>query len=257
MKVLGKVLALALILTLPAFAEDPKPAVTKTATPNEAVKATTPAQAGVEAKKTAPEKAPVAVSKNKTERYGKKNPFFDPVSFGPKLVIGVVLPGFGIETKIWDWLGFAFDFSYIPQIAISTYAFGGQSWDANLKFYPFKGAFFLGVNTGTQQIRASRMQTMSGVDVTLTGTNSIFFISPTLGWEFVSDGGFFWGFELGAQIGLNVSTSISDNIDNAIIEASGAYATLQNDITNYTNTANSFLRQYPMPILAFHIGFLF
>jgi hypothetical protein len=191
------------------------------------------------------------------KRYGKAHPLLDPISFGPKLVIGLMIPGVGLEAKAWDWLGFAFDFSYIPQISISQYAFGGTSWDANLKFYPLRGAFFLGVNTGTQQIRASRSQSIAGVDVTLTGTNSIFFLSPTLGWEWVAHSGFLFGLEIGAQIGLNVTTSIGDNIDNPIIEASAPYLQLQSDITGYTNTVNTALKAYPLPIFALHIGYLF
>lgn len=234
-------------VTLSPPASAPKEAGAK-----EAQAPLTPAKVEKPAAKTEPAAPALA-----PPRYGKADPLLGPVSFGPKLVLGLMLPGVGLEVKAWDWLGFAFDYSYIPQVSVSQYAFGGNSWDANLKFYPLRGAFFVGVNTGTQQLRASRTQTMATVDVTLTGTNSIFFLSPTLGWEWVSKSGFLLGFELGAQIGLSVTTAISDNIDNAVIEASAPYLQLQSDITSYTNTLNTALRAYPLPVVAFHIGYLF
>ncbi len=89
-----------------------------------------------------------------------------------------------------------------------------ENYDIRGRIHPFGAAFFIGVMLGTRKYQAEATRDIplaSGFNLPVTGTLTIssYYVTPHLGWFWVSQRGFTIGVELGCQIPLDPSTNIS------------------------------------------------
>ena len=180
---------------------------------------------------------------------------------GEGLLVGPKLTAFGAPTLFrvglegrWQgrW-GFSFDYGFTPQITVDRYSGKATSWLATARFYPWKGAFFVGLGAGKQGVNASSTVAFPGETVTVTTQNDAFLLVPQVGWRWVWDSGFYFGVELGVQVVLNSETQSSSDAS-FVAQQSPTYATVLGQINR---DVNDFAKN-PLPQLALlQIGYFF
>lgn len=226
----------------PEASPSPSPSATPSATPVEEVK---------EEAKPAEEKK----DETKKELYGKKNRNLGDFVVGPFIhIVSIPRPlGFGVEAKWNDILGVSAGYGFIPQITLDGVKVKLTGYDARLKFYPFKGAFFIGVGIGSQVLTGSKVETIATVPVTASVSLTNNFVSPQLGWNWIWDSGFFFGLDLGVQLTLKNTGTVTSDAP-AIVQATAEYTALQNDVQK----AADMISKYPIPLLTLiKIGYFF
>jgi hypothetical protein len=179
--------------------------------------------------------------------YGKKNRLLGDFVVGP-YVTGVAIPrplSAGLEAKWKDFIGLSAGYGYLPQITISSAKLKITGYDVRLKFYPFKGAFFIGAALGKQTFTGSKTETISSVVTTGTVTQDNNFIAPHIGWNWVWDCGFFMGLDLGVQLSMNRTNSFSSDITNPAVTNSAEYRALESDILKNADLVG----KTPLPLL--------
>jgi len=103
--------------------------------------------------------------------------------------------------------------------------FGILAADIRGRWHPFQGAFFLGVSAGQQRLTGSGTTPIlvSGVGTVNTTVGvEIYtpFITPHLGWNWVTKGGFSFGIEpIGIQLPLGTRSGIIMTTDQALTNA--------------------------------------
>jgi hypothetical protein len=185
------------------------------------------------------------------EKYGKQGGALQPLELGPKLLIGV-LPAVSIEGKLWNLFGFNVDVTWLPTISISGTSVGMLGWDADVRWFPFKGAFFIGGGIGNLSVTASQTKDILGTSVTATANITDLFVLAHIGWRWVGHSGFFWGMDIGAQFALNVTSPLTHNASVGQ-QADPLFTDMQNQLNNVADI----VRRYPMPVLAFCVGYYF
>jgi hypothetical protein len=164
-----------------------------------------------------------------------------------------------VFVKFMDLVSLGFSYSDFPNfvadpVLTAVGANGGgrvarlddfSSYEANLKIFPFQGAFFFGSSLGHQSLRGA--VTESTVAGPQTGTADVqsLYATPRLGFLWNWNSGFLLGVDAGVQLKLSsdVTTSLPP----------GASADLQNNIHNIVDAGAS----YPLPSFHFRLGWQF
>jgi hypothetical protein len=120
-----------------------------------------------------------------------------------------------------------------------------SSYEANLKIFPFQGAFFFGSSLGHQSLRGA--VTESTVAGPQTGTADVqsMYATPRLGFLWSWNSGFLLGVDGGVQ--LKLSSDVTTTLP------PGATPDLQNNIHNIVDAGAS----YPLPSFHFRLGWQF
>ncbi len=139
------------------------------------------------------------------EGYGKTEGIIPGVVFGPKLSIVAENPGIGVEAKIENRVGIAFDYGYVPDTSIQSVKIGWSDPSVALKVYPFAGRFYVGAAYGQRSFRA-RARDDVGLEVGAKVTTT--YVAPQLGWNVVWKSGFFMQWDLGYQLVLSHSAHL-------------------------------------------------
>jgi hypothetical protein len=203
--------------------------------------------------------APAPKSEEKSNLYGKKNRNFGNFVVGP-YITAVTLPrpfSFGAEAKWLDLFGASTSYGFLPQLKISSVTVKLTGYDVKFKFYPFRGAFFLGVGMGSQTFTGSMTQTMTvatvPTSITATVAQKNSFIAPEMGWNWTWDSGFFFGMELGVQLSSSHATTVTTNAD-PLVQLTPDYIALQKNITDKADL----FAKLPLPLLTLiKIGYFF
>ena len=246
-----KILILGLLTASVALAQTPPPPAAPAATPTSA--ATTPSSMPSLPAITPPPSqltppvpavrppeeavAHKAVEKEEAESYGKSRGLLGPVTFGPSVgILGIPQPfQFALQLKYSDWLGGQVTYLYLPDLTISNVKVGLTGYDARLRLFPFRGAFYIGAAVvGKQKIKGSKTQTISGVPVTANVEVESKFLTPQLGWRWQWHSGFFMGLDLGWQLNRNANTTVTTDAP-TIVQAQPDYTTLVNDVKKIGN----------------------
>lgn len=170
--------------------------------------------------------------------YGKTEGIAGPVLIGPSMtLLGFPHPlQLGIEGKVRDRFGFALNYGFIPDINISDAKARIQALDARVRWFPFHGAFFVGMAFGTQTVTAQKSETIQGVNATATVDITSAFYTPQAGWRWVWPTGFFMGVDVGWQINSGANTNVSTDIrNNVLLLATPQYAQLESDVKKVGN----------------------
>ncbi len=102
-------------------------------------------------------------------------------------------------------------------------------------WHPFAGSFYLGALVGNRVLSGKKMEVISSVPITATVEVKSNYVTPVLGWLWgLSEGGFFFGTELGYQSPSGVTTSLTSNADTTI-QATNEYKTLEKDVRDAGN----------------------
>lgn len=172
--------------------------------------------------------------------YGKTSGVFGPVLIGPKLTL-IALPvpfQAGLETKIFNWFGFSFDYGMIPSVGISGVNISASTYQFAARFYPFRGSFYLGAGWGQRKLTGKKDDTIQGypVSVEVNVTSQLF--TPQMGWRFVWNSGWFMGIELGWEVASGADTKITTNAPSAVT-TDPTYLKNYDDVTKAGNQIGS------------------
>ncbi|MFL5416977.1 MAG: hypothetical protein ACJ78Y_13315 [Myxococcales bacterium] len=120
-----------------------------------------------------------------------------------------------------------------------------SSYEANLKIFPFQGAFFFGSSLGHQSLRGAVTEsTVAGPQTGTADVQSIY-ATPRLGFLWSWNSGFLLGVDGGVQ--LKLSSDVTTTLP------PGATPDLQNNIHNIVDAGAS----YPLPSFHFRLGWQF
>ncbi|NDG85736.1 MAG: hypothetical protein EBX52_11970, partial [Proteobacteria bacterium] len=198
-----------------------------------------------------PTPAPVAESKSDSSDSSPRKFYLGPV-FSP-----VFLPrplSVGLEGKYTDYLGFSFDYGFMPSLKLSSTRLQLKGWDLRLKFFPFKGSFFIGVAYGNQQFIGSTSADIQGSPTTISISQDNTFFAPHIGWIWGSGFGFFTGMDLGVQLSMSRKTTVTTDQTNPVITGSAEYQSQQKKITDLADL----IGKTPLPMFGIlKFGFFF
>jgi hypothetical protein len=170
-----------------------------------------PAVAGASATVLPPAAAPSALPAPpppvEPAAYGKSSGVIPGVVFGPKLsILSIPAPGVGFEAKILNAFGLSFDYDLIPKVSLMEVSAGYHDWNVAAKWYPWRGAFFLGAAVGRRTFEASAKDVTTGLKASVEVESS--YVVPEIGWRWVWNSGFFLGMDLGYQIVTSSRTKL-------------------------------------------------
>lgn len=97
------------------------------------------------------------------------------------------------------------------------------------RWHPFSGSFFLGSSYGTQTVALTSTEAINGVQAKVDFTVKNQFLTPLVGWIWITDFGLTLGFELGAQIQLGATSEIKTNVTQESILTHPDYLTAEQD----------------------------
>jgi len=108
------------------------------------------------------------------------------------------------------------EYAVLPSMSVSGATVSLWSLAGDLRVFPFRGAFFVGLRAGRQHIDDQTTLTMPGVG-SLTENLALdgWFVNPRLGFLFTARNGLTLGIEAGLQvpIGAQVSSSLPLSLD--------------------------------------------
>jgi hypothetical protein len=106
--------------------------------------------------------------------------------------------------KIGDTVGLGLEYSLMPETTIASVDTKFNAIAADLRVFPFKDGFFVGMSAGHQHLGAVGSQTVAQVG-TFSGqvTADTWFVNPRIG--FLKTWG--WGLTLGIDAGLQIPVS--------------------------------------------------
>lgn len=163
--------------------------------------------------------------------YGKPVGLLGPVVVGPKFtLLGTPAPfRVGLESKYANLVGLSVDYGFLPTLSFSSVSVKTNGWSLAGRYYPWKGAFYVGVGFGGQTLTGSKSEVVGGQPVTATIAYSQTFFAPQIGWRWTWHSGFFLGMELGAQVPVGHTVSVTTNAD-ASIQATQDYKDLRSQV---------------------------
>jgi hypothetical protein len=132
------------------------------------------------------------------------------------------------------------------------------------RWFPARGAFFLGAGLGYQQLAVSLDRTVEGGRLTVATDMSGLFVSPQLGWLWVWRSGLALGITIGAQIPIPSEPSVDVAYGGQPVPDQ-ANATFSQQVVDSARDARTEVRsrarlasRYPLPNLdLLRIGFFF
>jgi hypothetical protein len=127
------------------------------------------------------------------------------ILIGPKVGGALLFPPnlmVGAEVKVLGWVGASFEYGVYPRnLTVNDVAFGIDSWSLGLRWYPFRGAFFVGAVFGSYELNGAQSV---GFPPTIGTLNvSSLYLGPQIGWKWDWDFGLFLGLNLGYGFNLN------------------------------------------------------
>jgi hypothetical protein len=164
--------------------------------------------------------------------------------------------------KFWSSVGLGVQYSMIPTITfpgkdakVSLNAIQGV-----LRWFPFKGAFYLGTGVGYQSFKAS----MSDGPLEISSDASAAFVSPQIGWLWMWKSGLALGLNFGAQIPFASDPAVTTLYNGAPLPPAPTALigqetiTKGNDMTDQVHTVAKLVGKTPLPNIDFlKIGFFF
>ncbi len=102
--------------------------------------------------------------------------------------------------KIADWVAIGGELGFCPKLHIAGADVKLQSVAADVRVFPFRGSFFVGVRGGHQTASASITVTANGTAYTDTMDTSNWYVNPRVGFLWTSGPGFTVGSDAGVQI---------------------------------------------------------
>ena len=190
------------------------------------------------------------------QEYGRPRGMAGDLTIGPSMSL-LALPHpleIGIEGKYANRFGFSLDYGFIPTLRVQSAQAQISALSIAARWFPFRGAFFVGMRAGSQNIKVSKSATVQSFDATVEATVTSSFYTPHMGWRWVWPSGFFTGLDLGWQISSGADTTIVTNVRSTAVFLATEYSTLETDAKKVGND----LGNKALPSLTLiHCGWLF
>lgn len=170
------------------------------------------------------------------------------VRFGPIVGVGfprpLALEGF---VKIERLIGIGLEYSFLPSMNIAGVDTRFSALAGDLRVFPFRGAFYIGLRGGHQALAASTTVSVAGVgSISQAASAETWFVNPRAGFLWTFKSGLSLGVEAGVQLPIN--PSFNSSLPNALVpEANATLASVANTLGNGTTPTVDLLR----------VGFLF
>ncbi len=216
MKRIGPVLVVVLSLLAPspearAQSAEAKPGEVATPQPTQP---SAPSDSAASAASQAASPTPQATAASPQKDDGPRTEGIIPgVLFGPKATATLLFPPsvmVGAELRIIGYIGASFEYGVFPRSQdLSNYHLEvAANWSAGLRWYPWRGAFFVGAVLGAYDLSASQPGGASGQPTTTLKVSSMY-LGPQIGWKWAWDFGLFLGLNLGYGFSLNYESSLT------------------------------------------------
>lgn len=148
--------------------------------------------------------------------------------------------------KIDDLVGLGVEYGALPQVTVSSVTAAMNAVAVDVRVFPMRNGFFVGLAAGRQEIDATATVAVSPALGSLSGQVSAetWYLNPRIG--------FLWTWRSGITIGMDVGAQIpvASNVTNTIPTALAASQTA-------TNVVNSFSSNVLPTIDLLRVGFLF
>jgi hypothetical protein len=188
-------------------------------------------------------------------------------SWHPGILLGIVsLPRpaqLEALVRLGSDIALGVQYSVLPTLTVP----GGDSslqldaTQATFRWFPFHGAFYLGSGAGYQRLKAVLSETVEGGKLRVAADISTFFLSPQLGWLWVTRSAFSIGINLGVQLPLPREPVITETYNGQPLPAQGGSAGVGSsaqDDRDQVRTLARVIMRYPIPnIDLLKIGFVF
>lgn len=172
---------------------------------------------------------------------------------GPMVGVGFPRP-FAIEgfAKIEKLVGVGLEYSFLPRMNFANVDASFEALAADLRVFPFKGAFFVGARVGRQWLDAkARLQAGQLGAFNESMAASTWFVNPRAGFLFTFRSGITIGIDAGVQVPVNPSYERAGRATETGIAAQtgidGTLVAVANGLGNKTTPTVDLLR----------LGFLF
>jgi hypothetical protein len=172
---------------------------------------------------------------------------------GPLVGVGFPRP-FAIEglAKIERLVGVGFEYSFLPRMSVFNADTGFKAFAVDLRVFPFRGAFFIGVRTGRQWLDAKATLTAGQFgEFTESMAAATWFFNPRAGVLYTFQSGITLGIDAGVQVPINPSYERQGRATEAGLasqfDIDGTLMSIANALGNRTTPTVDLLR----------LGFLF
>jgi hypothetical protein len=185
------------------------------------------------------------------------------------ILIGIIALPRPIEVeallKLGGSIAVGAQYSMLPKLTVPGEDSGLELSAAQgiFRWFPFRGAFYLGAGLGYQQFKASLSDAVQGGKMTVVADMSTVFVSPQLGWLFTWQSGFALGISIGVQLPLPREPVVSVAYNGQVVPESGAgfpaeVTTAANQDRDQIEDIARVIMRYPIPNLdLLKIGFAF
>ena len=112
---------------------------------------------------------------------------------------------FEVFARFGGYVGLGAEYGLLPTVSFDGVSTSTWAASADLRIFPFEGAFFLGLRGGYQHLDANASVTASGVSASASADLDTWFLNPRLGFLWTMKYGFTVAIEAGVQIPLTSS----------------------------------------------------
>jgi len=176
--------------------------------------------------------------------------------FRPVILLGIISFPRPIEiealVKVRRTLALGAQYSMLPTLSLpdNSASLKLDAAQGTFRWFPFSGVFYLGGGFGFQRLRASISQPVDGGNLSVVADMSTFFVSPQLGWLWITRSGFAIGINLGVQIPFPREPNVDVTYNGQPLPSQGAppgvASSANNDKKNVEDIARIIMR-YPIP----------
>ncbi len=166
----------------------------------------------------------------------------DRLHLGPLVGVGFPRP-LAIEgfARVSRYVGVGVEYSFLPRVDLFGASTSFKAAAADLRIFPFKNSFFIGMRVGRQWLDAKATATLaaggSSTELTESMDASTWFVNPRVGFLHRFDSGITLGVDAGVQLpiaptftraGPATSAGLTSETDRVLARVAGA---LGNDVT--------------------------
>lgn len=182
-------------------------------------------------------------------REGKQAP--EQFRLGPLVGIGFPRP-FSLEAfvKLERTIGLGIEYSFLPRTTVSNVSTRFDAIAADARWFPFKGAFFIGLRGGRQWLSGRAALEVANFTFTESADAATWFINPRIGLLHTWQSGMTIGIDAGVQLPINASFERSGPATSAGFASNEVDSTLR-------TVANTFGNGVTPTLDLLRLGFLF
>jgi hypothetical protein len=123
--------------------------------------------------------------------------------------------------KLGDYVGLGAEYGVMPKVSISGVDSKMWSFAGDLRVFPFRGIFFIGLRAGYQHIDSSTTLTVASLgSISESAELATTFVNPRIGFLWTMKSGLSIGMDAGVQVPLN--STFSSSLPSVVTESAPA-----------------------------------